>query len=81
MLYEVITLKDFTRKLALALKVKGLINVQFAEKGGIVYVLEVNPRASRTVPFISKAMGVPLAKIVITSYSIHYTKLYEASLS
>ena len=56
-------LKDFTRKLALALNVKGLINVQFAEKGGIVYVLEVNPRASRTVPFISKAMGVPLAKI------------------
>ncbi|HLF13858.1 MAG TPA: carbamoyl-phosphate synthase large subunit [Bacteroidota bacterium] len=56
-------LKDFTRKLALSLNVKGLINVQFAEKGGIVYVLEVNPRASRTVPFISKAMGVPLAKI------------------
>jgi carbamoyl-phosphate synthase large subunit len=56
-------LKDFTRKLALALNVKGLINVQFAEKGGIVYVLEVNPRASRTVPFISKAMGFPLAKI------------------
>jgi carbamoyl-phosphate synthase large subunit len=56
-------LKDFTRKLALALRVKGLINVQFAEKSGIVYVLEVNPRASRTVPFISKAMGVPLAKI------------------
>jgi carbamoyl-phosphate synthase large subunit len=56
-------LKDFTRKLAHALRVKGLINVQFAEKAGIVYVLEVNPRASRTVPFISKAMGVPLAKI------------------
>jgi carbamoyl-phosphate synthase large subunit len=56
-------LKDFTRKLARALKVKGLINVQYAEKGGIVYVLEVNPRASRTVPFISKAMGIPLAKI------------------
>jgi len=56
-------LKDFTRKLAYALKVRGLINVQFAEKGGIVYVLEVNPRASRTVPFISKAMGIPLAKI------------------
>ncbi len=56
-------LKDFTRKLAKALNVRGLINVQCAEKGGIVYVLEVNPRASRTVPFISKAMGLPLAKI------------------
>jgi carbamoyl-phosphate synthase large subunit len=56
-------LKDFTRKLALALDVRGLINVQCAEKNGIVYVLEVNPRASRTVPFISKAIGIPLAKI------------------
>jgi carbamoyl-phosphate synthase large subunit len=56
-------LKDFTRKLALALKVQGLINVQFAEKNGMVYVLEVNPRASRTVPFVSKAVGIPLAKI------------------
>ncbi|MBI4548099.1 MAG: carbamoyl-phosphate synthase large subunit [Ignavibacteriae bacterium] len=56
-------LKDFTRKLALALRVRGLINVQCAEKNGIVYVLEVNPRASRTVPFVSKAVGIPLAKI------------------
>jgi carbamoyl-phosphate synthase large subunit len=56
-------LKDFTRKLALALNVRGLVNVQCAEKNGIVYVLEVNPRASRTVPFISKAMGISLAKI------------------
>jgi carbamoyl-phosphate synthase large subunit len=56
-------LKDFTRKLALALDVRGLLNVQCAEKGGLVYVLEVNPRASRTVPFVSKAMGIPIAKI------------------
>ena len=56
-------LKDFTRKLALALNVRGLINVQCAEKNGIVYVIEVNPRASRTVPFVSKAVGIPLAKI------------------
>jgi len=56
-------LKDFTRKLAMALHVRGLINVQCAEKNGIVYVLEVNPRASRTVPFVSKAIGMPLAKI------------------
>jgi carbamoyl-phosphate synthase large subunit len=53
----------FTKKLALALHVIGLINVQYAMKDGTVYVLEVNPRASRTVPFVSKATGVPLAKI------------------
>ena len=49
--------------LALALKVRGLMNVQFAVKGEDIYVLEVNPRASRTVPFVSKATGVPLAKL------------------
>ncbi|MEB2343382.1 MAG: carbamoyl-phosphate synthase large subunit [Deltaproteobacteria bacterium] len=52
-----------TRALALELGVRGLMNVQFAVKDGIVYVLEVNPRASRTVPFVSKAIGVPLAKL------------------
>ncbi|MBI5464332.1 MAG: carbamoyl-phosphate synthase large subunit [Ignavibacteriales bacterium] len=53
----------YTVKLAKALKVVGLMNVQFAMKDGVVYVLEVNPRASRTVPFVSKATGLPLAKI------------------
>lgn len=52
-----------TIKLARALKVVGLMNIQFAVKGSEVYILEVNPRASRTVPFVSKATGVPLAKI------------------
>ncbi len=52
-----------TRELALALKVIGLINIQFAVKDETVYVLEVNPRASRTVPFVSKTIGVPLAKL------------------
>jgi carbamoyl-phosphate synthase large subunit len=52
-----------TRKLAQALNVIGLMNIQFAIQAGTVYVLEVNPRASRTVPFVSKATGVPLAKI------------------
>lgn len=51
------------RKLALALNVIGLMNIQFAIKGEKVYLIEVNPRASRTVPFVSKAIGVPLAKI------------------
>jgi carbamoyl-phosphate synthase large subunit len=52
-----------TRALALALKVGGLMNVQFAIKGGDIYVLEVNPRASRTVPFVAKVVGVPVARI------------------
>ncbi|WP_114226417.1 MULTISPECIES: carbamoyl-phosphate synthase large subunit [Sphingomonas] len=52
-----------TRELALALKVKGLMNVQFAVKDGLVYLIEVNPRASRTVPFTAKAIGVPVAKL------------------
>jgi carbamoyl-phosphate synthase large subunit len=52
-----------TKAMARALNVRGLMNVQFAVKGDDVYVLEVNPRASRTVPFVSKAIGVPLAKL------------------
>ena len=56
-------IKNQTKKLALAFKVKGLINVQYAIKNDEIYVLEVNPRASRTVPFVSKAKGIPLAKI------------------
>jgi carbamoyl-phosphate synthase large subunit len=57
------TLVDYTRRLALGLNVVGLINIQYAMRDGVIYVLEVNPRASRTVPFVSKATGVPLAKI------------------
>jgi carbamoyl-phosphate synthase large subunit len=56
-------LRDQTVKLARALNVVGLMNVQYAIQKGIVYVLEVNPRASRTVPYVSKATGLPLAKI------------------
>jgi carbamoyl-phosphate synthase large subunit len=56
-------IKRQTKLLALALKVKGLINIQFAVKNDTIYILEVNPRASRTVPFVSKSIGVPLAKI------------------
>ena len=51
------------RELALALGVVGLMNVQFAIKGGVIYVLEVNPRASRTVPFVAKETGVAIAKL------------------
>src|ERR1700734_4038360 len=57
------TIPEYTRKLALALSVRGLVNIQFAIQRGTVYVIEVNPRASRTVPYVSKATGIPLAKI------------------
>ena len=57
------TIREHTRKLAMALNVIGLVNIQFAIQRGKVFVIEVNPRASRTVPYVSKATGVPLAKI------------------
>ncbi len=57
------TMRHYTRLLATALSVRGLMNIQFAIKDHRVYVLEVNPRASRTVPFVSKATGVPIASI------------------
>ncbi|HEX8943803.1 MAG TPA: carbamoyl-phosphate synthase large subunit [Gemmatimonadaceae bacterium] len=57
------SMREQTVSLALALGVVGLINVQYAIKNGVVYVLEVNPRASRTIPFVSKAIGVPLASL------------------
>jgi carbamoyl-phosphate synthase large subunit len=57
------TIRTYTHAMARELKVVGLMNVQYAVKGEMVYVLEVNPRASRTVPFVSKAIGKPLAKI------------------
>ena len=57
------TLRDIARRLALRLGVVGLLNIQFAMKDQVAYVIEANPRASRTVPFVSKATGVPLAKV------------------
>ena len=72
--------KRQTRLLALELKVKGLINIQLAIKGGHIYILEVNPRASRTIPFVSKTIGVPLAKLAakvmtgMTLEELNFTK-------
>ncbi len=57
------TIRQWSEALALALQVNGLINLQFAVKDGLVYIIEANPRASRTVPFVAKATGVPLAKV------------------
>ncbi len=61
--YHLNIIREYTEKLGMALGVLGLMNVQYAIKDDVVYVLEVNPRASRTVPFVSKATGVPLAKM------------------
>ena len=65
--------------LALELGVVGLMNVQFAVKGGEVYILEVNPRASRTVPFVSKATGRPLAKIAAHAHGRQDARRARAS--
>ncbi len=61
--YHLSIIQDYTERLGQGLQVRGLMNVQYAIKDDVVYVLEVNPRASRTVPFVSKATNVPLAKI------------------
>lgn len=74
------TIRTWTVKLAQALKVIGLMNIQYAVQGEQVYILEANPRASRTVPFVSKAIGVPLAKMAVrimsgrTLESLSYTQ-------
>jgi carbamoyl-phosphate synthase large subunit len=60
---SILTMREYTHAMARELRVAGLMNVQYAIKDGVVYVLEVNPRASRTVPFVSKSIGAPLAKI------------------
>jgi carbamoyl-phosphate synthase large subunit len=57
------TVREYTRRIALGLGVIGLVNIQMAVKDNVVYILEANPRASRTVPFVSKATGLPIAKI------------------
>ena len=61
--YHLSIISDYTERLSKALQVRGLINIQFAIKDDIVYVIEVNPRASRTVPFVSKATGKPIAQL------------------
>ena len=77
-------IKAATVKLALALNVKGLMNVQYAIKDETVFVLEVNPRASRTVPFVAKATGIPIAKIaslIMVGKKIPDFKLQEKKLN
>ncbi|MCG2704512.1 MAG: carbamoyl-phosphate synthase large subunit, partial [Candidatus Omnitrophica bacterium] len=79
------TVKKYTYAISKELKVKGLINIQFAIKNDMVYVLEVNPRASRTIPFVSKATGIPLAKLAAkvmagkTLKELEFTREVEVS--
>src|SRR5881628_1973487 len=75
---QVKALRAQTKALARALDVVGLINVQFAIRNETVYVLEVNPRASRTVPFVSKAIGLPLAKVATRAILGHSLEPYVA---
>ena len=56
-------IEEQTTKLAIALKVKGLINIQFAIQNNDIFIIDANPRASRTIPFVAKATGIPVAKI------------------
>src|SRR6185503_2698370 len=77
------TIREYTHAMARELKVIGLMNVQYAVKGEKVFVLEVNPRASRTVPFVSKTIGVPLAKLasrVMAGKSLKELKFTEESV-
>jgi carbamoyl-phosphate synthase large subunit len=62
---ELATIREHTEKLCRALGIIGLVNIQYVAKGGDIYVLEANPRASRTVPFVSKAIGIPLTKMAV----------------
>src|SRR4051812_34091437 len=81
-------LKRQTTQIALALKVGGLMNVQYALKDGIIYILEVNPRASRTVPFVAKVIGKPIAKIAsrimagesLASFNLTETPLHHIAI-
>ncbi|MBU4454054.1 MAG: carbamoyl-phosphate synthase large subunit, partial [Euryarchaeota archaeon] len=66
--------RDYVRKIALSLGVVGLVNIQMATRNGVVYVLEANPRSSRTIPFVSKAVGLPLAKIAARVMAGHTLK-------
>src|SRR5947199_2824512 len=76
---EVTTMEFYAEKIARALKIKGLINVQFAIKDGKVYVIEANPRASRTTPFIAKAYGIPYLNIA-TKVMLGTTRLKNLKL-
>ncbi|MHC1567649.1 MAG: carbamoyl-phosphate synthase large subunit [Candidatus Syntropharchaeia archaeon] len=75
--------KEYVERIAKALKIKGIINVQMAVKDGILYVLEANPRASRTIPYVSKTIGIPLAKVaakIMMGHSLKELKIEEKKI-
>jgi carbamoyl-phosphate synthase large subunit len=77
------TVREYTKKIALGLGVVGLVNIQMAVKDNVVYILEANPRASRTVPFVSKATGLPIAKVaakVMIGKKLHDLGFHEAKI-
>ena len=69
------TIFEYTRRLSKALHVKGLVNIQFILFDDAIYVIEVNPRSSRTVPYISKITGVPIVHLATAVISVSYTHL------
>lgn len=71
--------RDYTRRIALGLQIQGLLNLQMAVKDDVVYVLEVNPRSSRTIPFVAKATGLPLAKLAAKVMLGHKLKDLEVN--
>ncbi|NAS89211.1 carbamoyl-phosphate synthase large subunit [ANME-1 cluster archaeon AG-394-G21] len=73
------TVRDYTRRIALGLQIQGLLNLQMAVKDDVVYVLEVNPRSSRTIPFVAKATGLPLAKLAAKVMLGHKLKDLEVN--
>ena len=73
------TVRDYTRRIALGLQIQGLLNLQMAVKEDVVYVLEVNPRSSRTIPFVAKATGLPLAKLAAKVMLGHKLKDLEVN--
>ncbi len=71
------TIRDYVTRIALSLQIRGLLNIQMAVKEGVVYVLEVNPRSSRTIPFVAKATGIPLAKLAAKVMLGHKLRDFE----
>ncbi len=78
---HIATMREYTLRLARELKVSGLMNIQYAMKDDVVYVLEVNPRASRTVPFVAKASGIPWAQIAVQAVASQPLNVAEDAIS
>ncbi len=79
----IVAIREYVKRIALGLQIKGLLNIQMAVKDDVVYVLEVNPRSSRTIPYVAKATGIPLAKLaakVMLGYKLSDLSVKEGEL-